>query len=261
MTIPTPLPLSVDGAKTFEQFSTTHAVVIVAFFGAVSLAIALGRRHRGTPTLAAWERRVGVAFLALWCVSTVYWLLPRNYNVHKSWPLHMCDLVSLVAPFVLLTSRRWLRALLYYWGLGLSSQGFVTPTLNHGPGTLVFWLFWMIHAAIVGTAIYDLVVRRYRPGWRDFAVGASAAAAYAVAMLAIDIPLHLNYGFVGNLPAEQPTIVDRLGPWPGRVVILSGIVLAWMVVMTVPWVVARRVSRQAPHFREGEAPAEPRSAA
>src|SRR5205085_885108 len=59
----------------------------------------------------------------------VYVLLPWMWNVSYSLPLQLCDLAWITAVYALWTRRRWAHALLYYWGLTLSSQAFITPEL------------------------------------------------------------------------------------------------------------------------------------
>ncbi len=94
-----------------------------------------------------------------------------QYTFAQSLPLQVCDLAGLVGPMALLTRKQWLRAILYFWGLGLSIQGFIQPVLkDKGLGDVEFWLFWANHTMIVGTAVYDLVALGFRPKTRDFLI-------------------------------------------------------------------------------------------
>jgi uncharacterized membrane protein YwaF len=56
-------------------------------------------------------------------------------------PLHICGLNGVIAPLALLTLNRWLRATLYFWAFGLTSQAFIQPNLTTGPAVPVFWCF------------------------------------------------------------------------------------------------------------------------
>ena len=61
-------------------------------------------------------------------------LWPSRFNIWTSLPLHVCDICMFVAPLSLLLGRRPLRAIAYFWGLGMSSLSFVFPDLRFGPG-------------------------------------------------------------------------------------------------------------------------------
>ncbi len=124
-------PAPAEPGSAFHPFTVEHALVVAVFLVALGAAVVLGRRGRG-PRVVAAERAVGVGGLVLWAVSTAYWLLPANYDVEKSLPIQMCDFAALIAPLALLTGYRPFRSITYFWGLGLSSQSFVTPTLERG---------------------------------------------------------------------------------------------------------------------------------
>jgi hypothetical integral membrane protein (TIGR02206 family) len=227
---------------TFEPFSKTHAAVVVAFAALVLGLVALRRRWARTlPPRAERLDRALAAAAAVVAAFTIGWpLLPRHFDLTWSLPLHVCDLAAMVAPVVLWTCRRLPRALLYFWGLGLSSQGFSTPDLRDGPAKVEFWVFWLNHFAVVGSAIYDLAGRGYRPTWRDYRSVMLASVAYLAVVLPLDVAMKLNYGYVGPALPGQPTIVDVLGPWPLRVIVMFVLAAALMALMTAPWQPRRR---------------------
>jgi hypothetical integral membrane protein (TIGR02206 family) len=169
--------------------------------------------------------------------------MPWRYEHHKALPLQICDLVGFLAPAALLTRWRPLRALLYFWGIGLSTQGFFQPDLREGPADLSFWAFWLGHMAIVGASMYDVFARGYRPTWADYGVACAAAAVYLAVILPVDLLFDFNYGYVGRGQPGQPSVVDFLGPWPGRVAIIAALAAVVMALLMLPWEVARRWRR------------------
>jgi hypothetical integral membrane protein (TIGR02206 family) len=130
--------------------------------------------------------------------------------------------------------------------LGLSTQALITPTIEEGPAYVAFWLFWLTHAAIIATAIYDLIAWRCRPTFRDAIVAIVACAIWLGVVLAVDLTFHANYGYVGNMKPDRPTPIDHLGPWPLRVYKMTLAVLVLFIAMWVPWGIAaaRRESSQ-----------------
>lgn len=232
----------------FHVFTAIHFVTLAACFALIIGACAIGRRC-GVETAGEKRlRRAWAWFILAAQVPSNYYYIALHWDLQNSLPLHLCDLAVIVAGFALLLEARWLRTLLYFWGLGLSTQGFITPVVQEGVAHPRFWYFWLNHLQIVGSAVYLLVVLRYRPRWRDAALAWAITLVYAGVMVAFNLAFETNYGFVGNLVPETPTIIDKLGPWPERVFMLVGIVTAWFAVLWAVWPVARMIGGR------GEAP-------
>ena len=219
--------------------------VCVAFMIGLSLLGARLRRRGG-------ERALRLTFaglcLAVWVAAQVVFLRPANFDPAVSFPLHICDVAGLLGPLALLTRRRLLLSVLYFWGFGLTTQGFITPVLppSEGLGSIWYWVFWANHASIVGLALYAVVVLGYRPRWVDLA----AAIAFTAGWLAVVLPLNLafdwNYGYVGPSKPDAPTLLDSLGAWPLRLLWIAGLVIAGFTVLWLPWAIAGRLHRAAP---------------
>lgn len=227
----------------FRAFSALHLVTVVVLAVAMAGSCGLGRRWRGTRS--EWRLRLGWSvFTLVWnAAALVFYLVPANFDPRESWPLHVCDVAAWVAPAALLTQRRWLRTLLYFFGIGLSSQAFVTPVVEEGVGSLRYWLFWIGHTQIVGSALYDVAVLGYRPRWRDLLIAAGSLVAYALLVTPINLAWGLNYGYIGDGRPERPTLIDRLGPWPLRLVPMLGLALGVFTVAWAIWAVPARWRR------------------
>lgn len=241
--------------STFVSYSLVHAATVAACAAAMIASCGMGRACRGGERERRLRRRWGGFIVGFALVSNAWWLWPGNFRLDQSLPLQLCDLAVIVAAVVMLTELpairqappgrraergRWARTLLYFWGIGLSTQAFFTPTLQEGLFRPHFWIFWIGHTAIVGSAVYDVAVRGYRPAFRDLVFAIAVTLAYAAAMLALNVALGLNYGYVGAVEPEQPTIIQKIGPWPARVPVLAAIVL---LDFTILWGVWRLVPR------------------
>lgn len=228
-----------DALHSFHAFTTTHALVLAGLAFGTAVACALGVRYGGTRSLRRAEQIAGIVMLALWVAWQAFGWLPANYEIEEALPLHICDITSLAAPLVLLTRVRLLRTVLYFWGLGLSIQALITPIIEEGPLYVAFWLFWLTHGAIIGTAVYDIVAWRYRPTFRDAAIAIAAVTVWLGVVLAVDLTLPANYGYVGNTTPDRPTVIDQLGPWPLRVFKMYAAVLLLFLAMWFPWSLVR----------------------
>ncbi|MEZ6235214.1 MAG: TIGR02206 family membrane protein [Phycisphaerales bacterium] len=228
----------------FQAFSALHAITVGVLALAMAASCVLGRRWRDTPR----ERRLRVfwgTFTIAWNVLAAIWyFLPRQFDPMESWPLHVCDIAVWVATLALLTQNRWLRTVLYFFGIGLSTQAFATPVVEEGPAGTRFWLFWVGHTQIVGSAIYDVVVLGYRPRFRDLLVGLATLVAYAALVTPINLGFGVNYGYIGDAEPGRETIITRLGPWPWRLVPMFGLAVGVFVVAWGVWPLARLFSRR-----------------
>lgn len=232
-----------DWAGSFEPYTVQHFVCVLVCVQLMVGVAMLGLRLRGKESGERLRLAVAWAGIAYWIGSNAWWLSPANYRFEQSLPIQVCDLAGLIGPLALLTGKRWLRAILYFWGLSLSIQGFVQPVLTKGAGYAEFWLFWANHTVIVGTALYDVVAMGFRPRWRDYVLAVGASAAYTAVIFPFDAYFRVNYGYIGPTdPVEHhETLVDKMGPWPMRVIPIFALGM-WAMFMTWwPWaLIAKR---------------------
>ncbi|MBC8109348.1 MAG: TIGR02206 family membrane protein [Anaerolineae bacterium] len=236
----------------FRPFSQTHLIVVIAFAALCTISIVAARRVRPRSRILA-ERIFSLACIPLFIANNhELWLNTHQFDVRRSLPLHVCDLAALFVPLALALNWRPARVVLYYFGLLLSSQGFITPDLDEGPAHLQFWGFWLLHAAVVGAAIYDIGARGFRPMWRDLRLAIAIGVIYVIAMVVLDVAIGANYGYVGPTKPELPTVIDMLGPFPWRVFVMSALGIIVTAIATIPWVLVRKRNEQSSyHERKG----------
>ncbi len=208
-------------SDSFTQFSLFHAVCVVICATAVVLVCLVAKRLQRGPVAnreprfaSALGGSMGIVAIAY----TAYFLAPERFSWQTSLPLQFCDLLVIAAPLALLTAVRWLRTLVVFWGIGLSTQAFVSPIVHVGYAHTYFWLFWGSHLAIVMAASYHLVVYRYRARAADLLTVTLSMCLYAAVMIPLNIVLDANYGFAGRSKPGAASIIDALGPWPLRLV-------------------------------------------
>jgi hypothetical integral membrane protein (TIGR02206 family) len=226
-----------DWTTEFHPYGVEHALcvgVCAAIMVGVSL---LGRRWRGSDAGESLRRVVAWFGIVYWIGSNAWWMFGPDFKFGQSLPLQVCDLAGIIGPLALLTGKRWLRAVLYFWGLSLSVQGFVQPVLTKGFNAIEFWLFWANHTVIVGTALYDVIALGFRPGKRDYLTAIIASLVYLAVIIPFDIVFKVNYGYVGPSDpiAHHKTLADKLGPWPLNALLLTLIGFAAMAMLWWPW--------------------------
>jgi hypothetical integral membrane protein (TIGR02206 family) len=226
---------------SFESFGALHLIAVVVLAAAICVLCLAGRalnplaKHR-------FELAMAGLIAAFWIGYQVYDNVTQGIGLRNSLPLQLCDIVAIIAALEFARPSRNVHALAYFWGVALSSQALITPDLGGGPDSLGFWAFWVYHLFVVGSGIYAVSVRGFRPKWTDLRFAIVAGLLYAIPVFLLDVLLGLNYGYLGRSNPGQPTVIDLLGPWPMRVVYMVLLAVAAMILFWLPWMANRRSS-------------------
>jgi hypothetical integral membrane protein (TIGR02206 family) len=219
--------------------SVLHIAMVGFTIGLMLLAILIGHLSKQAGKLSTFDKLFGWTIFVLWLVYNAYYFAPQNFDWKVSLPLHVCDLLAPIASIALLANSRTARSLTYFCALTMAGQAVYTPIGNQDPTTLRFWLFWILHAAILASFSYDLVIRGYRPRSKDLYRVISLSILYIVVMTPINIAFGWNYGYLGDSKPDAPTAIDVLGPWPARIAWIFLLSAGLQVAMYIPWKVAR----------------------
>ena len=222
---------------TFAAFTWLHAVTAVVFFTSVAAIIRAGRAWRGTSRERTLRLGLVWSIVASQVFSFVWFMLPARFAWGVSLPLQICDVLPWVGAIAMWRGSAWARSVAYFVGLGLTTQAFVSPTVQAGLLSVHFWLFWTVHAQILGCGLYPVLVQGWRPGPREYAMAVIGLWCYSALILPFDIVTGLNYGFMGPSKPLVPTAIDAMGAWPGRLVLMFAVVHTMMGLLLVPWVV------------------------
>jgi hypothetical integral membrane protein (TIGR02206 family) len=232
-------------AQGFQSFSPQHFVLIGLFLvGAVALVV-LGRSRREVGVGDRFDRAFAVAIVVVTVPSQLYQLSPWDFSLSTSLPLALCDFAWVVAAWALWTHRPVATALIYYWGLTLTTQAIITPSLGETFPDPRFFMFWSMHFLIVWSAVYLALGLGLGPGWREYRVTLGVTLGWAALAYAFDVLADVNYGYLVRKPASG-SLLDLLGPWPVYVFASLGVLTAGWALITWPWVAARH--------REGRLP-------
>jgi hypothetical integral membrane protein (TIGR02206 family) len=232
------LPLAAGG---FEAFTPEHAVLLgLLVLGAVVLGV-VGRRQSG-PLDPLRFRRTFAAVIPVFTVPfQLLQLLPGDFTLGTSLPLQICDLSWMIAVYALWTRDGRATALLYFWGLTLTLQAAITPSLGQRFPDPRYFMFWGMHFLTIWAAVY-LVCLAGGPGWRGYRFALSCTAAWAVVVLGFNAVTGTNYGYLSRKP-ETASLLDVLGPWPTYLGVEVVVLVVGWALMTWPW---ERVGRTVP---------------
>lgn len=229
--------------ERFQAFGPEHVGLIALFLVVFVGVVTLGRR-RGDD-----ERFRTVFAVVITCFTVpmqVAQLLPSDFDLGTSLPFQYCDLAWAVAAYALWTRRPWAIALTFYWGLTLTVQGIITPSLGQTFPDPRYFMFWGMHFLTVWAAGY-LTATGNRPTWRGYRFTVLVTLVWAVFVMVFNAATGTNYGYLNRKPPGTSAL-DLLPAWPTYLAIEVLVVLATWALMTWPW--ARRPAVRPAHPAE-----------
>ena len=226
-------------ATRFESFGVEHGVLLVLFLAGAVLLVLLGRRHRSRSSSLLTRRVLAIVVVCAAVPNQLYVLWPANFGASSSVPFELCDLAWMTAVWALWTRAPLPTALTYYWGLTLTVQGIVTPSLGHVFPAPEYFVFWAKHLLVVWSALYLTLGLGLGPTWREYRLAVAATVVWAAVVYAFDEAFDANYGYLAHKP-ESASLLDAFGPWPFYLLVSLAILVAVWALITWPWVASRR---------------------
>jgi hypothetical integral membrane protein (TIGR02206 family) len=154
-------------------------------------------------------------------------------SLSNALPLNLCDWAALALILALIRPSQLAYELGYFWGLGGSLQGLITPDLGYDFPDPQFIFFFINHAGII-TALLYLTFTGMRPRPASLPRVAAATLGYALVAASADLLLGTNYGFLAAKPAN-PSVMDFLSPWPWYVPELVAIGILSLLIYYLPF--------------------------
>jgi hypothetical integral membrane protein (TIGR02206 family) len=241
----TALALASEDADRFTAYDASHRVALLVLVVGALLLVWAGRSLRDRDPGDRFGKALAVAGLAFTVPLQTMYFTPDYWSVQHTLPIQLCDVASVVAAYALWTHRWWAVALIYYWGLTLTTQAIFTPALATPFPEPHFFLYWGMHLMSVWAAVYLTWGRGLRPDWRGYATTLAVTAVWAAAVFTVNLAIGTNYGYLNEKPSSA-SILDLLGPWPWYVVAEIVIIAVGWALVTWPWVASRRDQEPTP---------------
>ncbi|MFD5821580.1 TIGR02206 family membrane protein [Nesterenkonia xinjiangensis] len=230
----------VIAAAAPEVFGARHLALLGLAAALAVVVVVAARRLRGRDAERPVTTTCGWVLLVASLAWMGWWMLPENWDIGRSLPLHFSDVLRLIAAVALIWRARWAVAITYYWGLTLNTQALLSPhpsQLRLSP--VEFPFYWGLHITVLLVAIGLIWGLGYRPQWRDFRLAFGAVLLWAALVMGINALIGTNYGFLNDHPPGA-SILDLLGPWPIFIFWEIVLVAAVWALMTWPWTRQRR---------------------
>lgn len=238
-------------AREFQPFGASHGLAVAASLVA---GIVLVRWFRCPEVSASNKLRMRRMMAVLLCVAVALdpilaWLRYQDAPatawrliLSNSLPIHLCDVVSLLLAWALISGSQRIAETGYFWSLVGTTQGLLTPALVFDWHSPEYYGFFVQHG---GAPVAAMVL--------VFGLGLGPQPGYFVRMLwwswgymlvafALNLWLGSNYGFINGKP-ETASLLDRMGPWPYYLIPLQ--LIAFSGYLLLGWL-AIRLNRRFP---------------
>src|SRR5690606_2435999 len=157
-----------------------------------------------------------------------------TYDLRYDLPLFLCRIVAWILPFAMLKKNRFWLGIMYFWVLAGTFQGLVTPDLAEGFPGYFYFRYWFLHAGLVVSILYAVIVFRIRIRWTDFWREIGLTQVYLILIHPVNLLLKSNYSYTVQKP-PKPTILDLFGPWPWYFLGAEALMIVFFVLLMLPW--------------------------
>ena len=214
-----------DQFKIFGLPHIAYLLLIPAIAGSLSW-------WTGSSESRARIVRLTLGFVLLLNELAWYW-----YFVRQDWflfpytlPLQLCDILVWVAVVSALTTYRWPRVLLYYWGLTGTTMALLTPDVSTATFSYLTIRFFVSHGGIIVVVLFLTWKKSLRPGLGSWWRALLALHLYAAGVGLYNYMFGTNFFYLCEKPAEA-SLLNYLGPWPWYILAGDAIALAlfWML--------------------------------
>lgn len=219
----------------FVLFGPPHLAAI-ALALAVPLALALLARHEHLGRRADRLTRLGLTgFLAVgWICWYGQMAWRHELDLGNGLPMNLCDWAEIALIVALLTRGQIAYELGYFWGLGGTLQGVLTPPLYYDFPDLQFIFFFIQHGGVIAALLYLTLGMRMRPTMRSLPRVIAASFFYLGTAALLDWVLGVNYGFLRAKPLGQ-NLLTAMSPWPWYILELVAVGIGFVLLYYLPF--------------------------
>ncbi|WP_191275135.1 YwaF family protein [Neobacillus kokaensis] len=220
---------------SFRLFSMEHLVTIAIIIILCILPFVTRNQYKKDGKRRLF--RFPLAFLLL--ISDVLqhlWLVEENaWSIKRDLPLHLSDLVVILAIIMLLTKSNKLFQFMYFAGIGSSIQAILTPNLGRYSFPHFQYIeFFISHGGVILACMFMIAAFNYRPTIRALWVTVLIVNLYAACVFFLNKLLGSNYLYIMKKP-KTPSLLDYLGPWPWYLLSMEIVMIVSFYILYIPF--------------------------
>ena len=218
----------------FVNYGTEHFIAFTSCILLIAAVLYAGKRYWTTEQQYRYIIIITIIGAASQLFKVLYKWNTGIFHAYEDYPLHLCNIMSLLMPFIYIFRMRILWGITFFWIMGGCAQSIFTPTLTESMPHYEATRYWLVHAVIILGALYGNIVSGWKITWKDAVRSILGLNLLAAIIYPINVMLKANYMYLNAKPPGT-TFYDLLGPWPEYMVALEFIVITLFFAMTIPF--------------------------
>ena len=219
-------------AYTIEHFAPIILTILMGYFCIRYAKKTNDRTQRIVATSIAM-----IPFLSV-CTRMFYLLAIGEFTAVEDLPLHLCQSIALIAPFVMFYKRRFWLGLLHFWiFIGTLGANFF-PDLPNGFPSIEYFLFWTVHSPLLILPIYSIIIYKIKINTKDAVASFIATNALLAICWIINKNLGSNYFYTMEKPITTG-FLDFLGEYPTYLLTGQLLIIGFILLFYLPFVIGR----------------------
>jgi len=235
----------------FVLFGRSHLIASLLSLVVPAALVALTRANQKLDKPIRWMFAALLIGVWIWWYVLAYgrgWL-----TFGDALPMNLCDWATIVTIATLLVPNQKTYDLAYFWALGGTIQGMITPDTPYDFPEVRFVIFFVYHGGIIAAVLYLTFGSRLRPWAKSIPRVIGWSFFYLVAAGAVNIALGTNYGFLRAAP-EHDSLFRFLSPWPWYIPELIALGFLSAAIYYAPWFIADRIRLARANWRAAPRP-------
>lgn len=234
--------------QDFRVASMEHYAWLLYTVAGALFWIRLGRRaptEDAKRTIALYMCLTGVVF---WVYASCVMIAIGNAPLQSLIPLHLCYFLNLLFPLLIWKKRIAAFDWIYPIVMAGCLQALFTPDLDQTAPHYYNLRYWFVHAGLIHTMLYVIVVFGFRPTFMGIFKCILAINVYSFMVIPINYLLNTNFLYLRE-PAKG-SIMEALGPWPWYIIYIELLMFVFFAVVYLPFAMSPIIRRYVKRFDE-----------
>ncbi len=167
-------------------------------------------------------------------VYHIYKIVEGDYNFNTDLPLFICSFMALIIPIFTYYRKYWMYEILFFWVIGGTTQGIITPDIPEGFPSFDYFRYWVVHMGLLIIIAYATVVFKMRPRFVSIFKSLFILQIYIIIMLGLNTLLGANYSYLSHKP-HSASLLDYFHKWPYYIIEIELIVVPYLLLIYLPF--------------------------
>ncbi|WP_299115135.1 TIGR02206 family membrane protein [uncultured Winogradskyella sp.] len=164
----------------------------------------------------------------------IFKIYEGDYNFRIDLPLFLCSFMAMVAPIFTFQRKYWMYEILFFWVIGGTTHGVITPDIPEGFPNPNYFRYWIVHMGLLTIIAYATVVLKMRPKFTSVFKSLIVLQGYIIVMMILNAILGSNYSYLNRKP-NSASLLDYLDEWPYYILEVELMVIPYLLLIYLPF--------------------------